>query len=85
MDWLRIFTPRAWLQNYPTSLELDKKINSLLDSGEKLIRISPYNAKLGDMRLWVENYPYAYCNYRGKLPKLTTRRRISDMLNEYIK
>lgn len=52
--------PHNWIRNYQTSSTLSKSINTLLDNGEKILIISPFEVKLGPHYLWIENYPYAY-------------------------
>lgn len=43
------------------SKKLSKAINEYLDQPDSTIEIeSEYVAKLGDIYLWIENYPYAY-------------------------
>ena len=56
-----IINPRWWIMNDSYSPIWDKKINDLLDKykfepdGHKNI-----TAKLGDLTIWLGNYPYAY-------------------------
>jgi len=54
-----IFTPSCWIQYYPYFDGLDKEINKLL----KEIKFEPFDysghVKLGDLVLWIKNYPYA--------------------------
>jgi hypothetical protein len=51
------------IRNYPTSKELSKIINSLLDDPNTEIKLlGDYSVLLGSVCLWVSNYPYAYGN-----------------------
>lgn len=46
---------------YPTSKELSKMINGLLDDPNTEVKLlDPYHALVGSLCLWIENYPYAY-------------------------
>lgn len=51
------------IRNHPTSKELSKIINSLLDDPNTEIKLlGDYHVLLGSVCLWVSNYPYAYGN-----------------------
>ena len=51
------------IRNEPTSKELSKIINSLLDDPKTKIEIlNNYAVLVGPMCLWIGNYPYAYGN-----------------------
>jgi hypothetical protein len=51
------------IRNHPTSKELSKIINSLLDDPNTEIKLlGDYSVLLGSVCLWVGNYPYAYGN-----------------------
>lgn len=82
-DLARLLTPRAWVQNYPTSWVYDDLVNTLLDE-HGITRVNHYEAKIGPLSIWTGNYPYAYASpYRSGpsvLPSLKTRRRIHDLL-----
>ena len=54
-----ITTPSCWFRNYPTSKLLSNKINYLLDNNTKM-RIDYGVIHLGDLRLWGNNFPYAF-------------------------
>ena len=73
-------TPLCWLQNYEYSRELDIEINRLLDSGETFKDITGYEATLGDLRLWVENHPYASFTIMRARPSRATILRAMDKL-----
>jgi len=48
-------------KNGPTSSDLSKRINDLLDDeNTKITIISKYKARVGDLTLWTGNYPYGY-------------------------
>ena len=53
------------LRSGPTSSNLSKRINDLLDDENTKITIySKYRARVGDLTLWTGNYPYGYgCEY----------------------
>ncbi len=53
-------TPSCWVRNSPCSMELTRHIDSCLVSGERLSLITECTMELGGVRLWRENYPYAY-------------------------
>lgn len=78
MDWLRLFTPSAWVQVGETVTEYDDHINELLDSGVKPIIKNKWLAKLGHLTIWIGNYPWAYGELygTGMLPKMRTRKRL---------
>jgi hypothetical protein len=51
------------IRNHPTSKELSKIINSLLDDPNTEIKLlGDHHVLLGSVCLWVSNYPYAYGN-----------------------
>lgn len=56
-----IINPRWWVMNNSYSPNWDKKVNDLLDK----YKFEPdghtnITAKLGDLTIWLGNYPYAY-------------------------
>jgi hypothetical protein len=59
--WYRIIrTPSCWSRLYGTSEVLSARINLYLDSGESPENITSYECTLGNLTLWIENWPYAY-------------------------
>lgn len=44
------------------SLAWDKRLNELLDTNPEVTDYSGMTVKLGGIRIWVSNYPYAYGN-----------------------
>jgi hypothetical protein len=55
-----ILNPRWWFMNYNYSKQWDIIINQLLDK-HKMKNIDQYTAKLGNLEIWISNYPYASC------------------------
>ena len=55
-----ILNPKWWTMNYNYSKQWDIVINQLLDT-HKLQIIDQYRAKLGNIEIWISNYPYASC------------------------
>lgn len=88
MDWQRLFTPSAWMQRGRTCKLYDKALHDALDAGVKPIRVNEYTAKIGDVVIWVGNYPYSYGHpyetvaSNSPLPKMGTRKRIYRLLSE---
>lgn len=55
-----------YLRSRPTSKALSKRINQFLDDpNTELILYSEYSVILGDLRLWVRNFPYSYGFFYG--------------------
>lgn len=58
------FKPSYWVMINKYSKPLDEKVNAYLDAGEEFFpevnRFSStiYKAMLGDLTLWITNYPY---------------------------
>lgn len=75
--------PRYWLMNYPYNKIWDNKINSLLET-EELEIIDCYEAKLGCLRLWTANHPYAqftpYWSGIKVRPSRITIKKLNDVL-----
>lgn len=53
-----LFTPSCWLQNYLYSSNWDKLLNELMET-HTFTNVTEYTANLGNVRVWIENYPYA--------------------------
>jgi hypothetical protein len=59
-------TPRCWIRNDPTSKAWDKELNKLLDTNNIILGSyrgesdSYYTLLVGDVEVWVSNFPYAY-------------------------
>jgi hypothetical protein len=49
-----------WLRDQPVSTKLSKKINELLDDPNTTVYVDNYVIFLGDLSLWVANFPFAY-------------------------
>jgi hypothetical protein len=84
MDWLRLL-PRFWIQNERTCYKWDKVLNDMLDSHGVTPR-DKCTCMVGNTEIWVSNWPYAYGSIYGssfqKLPKVGTRIRLREMLEE---
>ena len=87
--------PYAYISRYGTSKALSKKINQLLDDpNTELVIESDYRIILGGLRLWANNFPFAYgsfhnflnhekeCEqaYGNKLPDHATRFRLRQVV-----
>ncbi len=60
-DWLTVtLNPMYWISNGRISRALDRKLNALMDSGVEPTNVSSYTSYLGQYRVWISNYPYAY-------------------------
>lgn len=79
MDWRRLL-PWYWIQNDPTCMVWDARLNALLDGGSKIEIISDYRCMIDGVQIWTANYPYAYGsparlagNTYNMLPTVKTR------------
>ena len=83
-DWHRlVFGP--WLQNSKTDWQWDELLNKALDQ-HGVERSGSYLVKVGKIKVWVSNWPYAYGSpyfpfERHYLPSVKTRRRLRDMIH----
>ena len=82
-----IFRPSYWVMIEPYSKELDLLMNDLLDKYE-FNNISPFTARLGKIKIWIANQPYACMKpydynfeYHYRPSRLTIKRGIS-LLNK---
>jgi len=64
--WRVITTPKCWDRLYPYNKDWDDKLNSLLDSGEK-INIGLYTSNIGNITIWTSNYPYCFGRLYGPI------------------
>lgn len=82
IDWYRIF-PIYWLQNSPTCWNWDTELNRLMDEGG-ITDLTNYIATIGDVKIWIRNYPYAFgSNYKNPaevLPSVATRKRLLKLV-----
>ena len=82
-----IFNAGMMLRNQPTDMDLDKKIVEYLnDPNITPVRIREHQIKIGDLKLWGANVPYASFTYYGGgtgLPRRTTVLKILKALGEY--
>jgi hypothetical protein len=49
-----------WLREQPVSTKLSRRINELLDDPSTTVTADDYVMYLGDLSLWVANFPFAY-------------------------
>ena len=55
-----LLTPRCWLQNDPYSKAWDRRLNELMGQHKfKLDGDECCVAKIGDLKVWIENHPYS--------------------------
>lgn len=81
-DWMRLW-PKYWLQNSPTNYEWDAILNDLLDKHDP--KPSYLTVSLGNVEVWVGNWPYAYGapyanGVKDVLPTVATRKRLRDII-----
>jgi hypothetical protein len=63
-----IFNPKWWILNYSFDKSWDKELNELLDKqfklkngdSEHLVPPFRYTAILGNRKIWIANFPFAY-------------------------
>lgn len=85
MDWYRLFHPKFWMQNEPTSkVWSDALKKKLLDPNVRITRDSKHTVKIDDVLIWASNYPYSYGHVYGisdvVLPKARIRKMLHDRL-----
>lgn len=86
-DYLfRIFRPRFWIQIYPTSDALSKRIEAAIDSQATVTTRGCSAVMIDGMELWTANYPYAYgepMNFEtGVLPSARVRKKLHNYIIE---
>ena len=76
---IRSIMPDYWIQLKPYNKEYDDSLNRMMDLNIPVMadrnsfgEISIFYAHLGDMKIWIENYPYAYCEFKGMRPSRRT-------------
>lgn len=89
----KIYRYFFWTNLYPVSLTWDAVIRDRMKKHEFEI-INQYQARLGDLILWIGNYPYAYLmdeskeRNRNLMPTKQTRyeakKRIDIAFNKYL-
>ena len=93
-----LFMPNYWILNEPFDARIDSIVSDLLDKYE-FTDISEYTGKLGDVRIWIANLPYAVNIYddnivdrrpsRATIYRLVKKlgcakeKYISDKINEF--
>lgn len=85
MDFYRLL-PIYWTQNTKTSDVWDKHLNHLLDT-VGVTSVGYFTCKIGDVEVWIENWPYAYGSLYGGgsgLPKVKTRKRLREAVENFI-
>lgn len=85
--WWRILTtPSCWERQKKTSKELSDYINRELDKKTPIQVIDEYEMRLGDVTLWIKNYPYSFGYFirfsRFGMPDRATVFRLYDALQE---
>ena len=79
--------PRFWISNYKTDAKHDALINRILDINSPVRFDGKFVADVGNTRLWVSNYPYAFGHaYPVKdddcvLPYRRTRQRLKRYID----
>lgn len=60
--WYFLFHPSFWVKNHPTSESLSNFIIKSLENGylPEVVDGDTYRLKLRGIKMWAENYPYAY-------------------------
>lgn len=80
-----IFDSRFWYRNYDVSHEWSDYLEAKMDKGEPVEVLDEYRCKLGNVGIWISNWPYAF-GY--KLPsyacKFLPRRKTVIRLRKYI-
>lgn len=55
----RLFRPSFWLLNNPYSAQWDRILNASLEK-HGVVLIDNYHARVGDLTIWIRNYPYHF-------------------------
>lgn len=81
----RITHPHFWIQNHRTSYKWDYALNRLLASDLDVdVVAGGHLAKIGDMKVWVANYPYCFGHpnnpFAAVLPAPLTRRKLKRIV-----
>lgn len=58
-DMMRIMMPDFWLMNYKYNAKWDKILNANIEKGI-VTRVDFAECVVGDVRVWVSNFPYGY-------------------------
>jgi hypothetical protein len=91
--------PKMWIMLYAYDATLDKELNELVEAGEKFKPADGqpfdngvvYDVTIGDLHLWVGNYPYGFftqtdkSGFRGPRPSRPSRRTIFNLRKKVIK
>jgi len=77
--WARFMYRLDWLRNQPVSGKLSKKINELLDNPNTKISLDNYVMQLGDLPLWIKNFPYAYGRFWDQKSKYVLMPSLIDL------
>lgn len=81
--------PPHWGRNFTFDPVWDKELNSLLDSGAKIHRPRYREIMVGETRVWISNYPYAYgtkiqsgtiCTRASRMPSRRTVLRLRRLI-----
>lgn len=91
-----VFMPHYWVMNDGYNEEWDKKFCELAEAHDfepdcdldQEFGNQTYNAFLGEYRIWVSNYPFAFfsfCGKRGQFPSMTNTRPSRLTIAKYYK
>ncbi len=58
--FFRLIRPNFWHQNHPTNHDYSDALESQIDNGAEIVVEDKYCIFLGDVRVWVGNYPYGF-------------------------
>lgn len=74
-------TPAIWIRLGRTSKSLTQAIQHQLNLGYLPERIDAHSIRLGNLKLWGANYPYAFGFLRGKCSENSYQEDVIRMLN----
>lgn len=69
-----LFRPSFWIMLNPYDQAWDQKLNELLDKYPFSL-LSPHTAQLGDVVVWISNYPYSTFRPYGDLSLMVRPKR----------
>ena len=91
--WWLLTTPKAWVQVYPYSGEVDEVITDIIENEAVVIpTIHVANDKVywrsawvnyGDYSIWTGNYPYGYATIGNERPSRFTIKRFKEYIDNY--
>lgn len=82
-----LFDPRFWLRVQRVSHEWSDELDRAMDRGDPITSCGRFYCKVGQIEVWIENWPYGYGNLfvsglNGVLP--LPRRKTALRLRRYI-